>query len=130
MKNRVILVSILSLLGISLLAQDKINFKSVSVEAFKKAIADTNVVLVDVRTAEEFKEAHIPGTKFNIDVLEDSFSMKASELLPKASSVAIYCRSGNRSKTAARKLGNAGYKVIELDSGFKGWVEAGEKTTK
>ena len=40
--------------------------------------------------------------------------------------VALYCRSGNRSKTAARILADKGYEVIELGTGFRGWVAAGK----
>ena len=52
-------------------AQDK-GFESLPVEAFKRAIADTTVVRLDVRTAEEFAEGHIEKA-INIDVLKSDF---------------------------------------------------------
>ena len=56
---------------LNMLAQDKLPFKSVGVSEFARAVADTSYVVLDVRTAEEYAEAHIPGTDFNIDVLEE-----------------------------------------------------------
>ena len=105
-------------------------FKTVDVNEFEKFISDTTVTLLDVRTPAEYAEGHIPGTHFNIDVLEDSYTKVATETLPKDKPVALYCRSGNRSKNAARILAEKGYEVVELGSGFRGWVAAGKKTAK
>ena len=62
----------LSFLGLS--CQSRQQFKSVDVEQFEKFISEKDVTLLDVRTAEEYSDGHIPGTDFNIDVLEDSFT--------------------------------------------------------
>lgn len=105
-------------------------FKTVDVNEFDKFIADTTVTLLDVRTAAEHAEGFIPGTHFNIDVLEDTYTKIATETLPKDKPVALYCRSGNRSKNAARILAEKGYEVVELGSGFRGWVAAGKKTER
>ncbi len=103
-------------------------FKTVEVDEFEKFIADTAVILLDVRTAEEHAEGFIPGTHFNIDVLKDTYTKTATETLPVDKPVALYCRSGNRSKNAARILAEKGYEVVELGTGFRGWVAAGKKT--
>ena len=105
-------------------------FKTVDVTEFAKAVADTSYVVLDVRTAAEHAEGHIPGTHFNIDVLEDSYTENALKMLPKDKPVALYCRSGNRSKNAARILAEKGYQVLELGTGFRGWVAAGKDITK
>ena len=102
------------------------NFKIVDAHEFDKFIKDTTVTVVDVRTAAEHAEGYIPGTDFNIDVLEDTYTKIATETLPKDKPVALYCRSGNRSKTAARILADKGYEVVELGTGFRGWVAAGK----
>ena len=105
-------------------------FKTVDANEFEKFISDTTVTLLDVRTAAEHAEGYIPGTHFNIDVHEDSYTEVAAETLPKDKPVALYCRSGNRSKNAARILAEKGYEVVELGTGFRGWVAAGKKTAK
>ena len=105
-------------------------FKTVDVNEFEKFIADTTVTLLDVRTASEHAEGFIPGTHFNIDVLESTYTKLATETLPKDKPVALYCRSGNRSKKAARILADNGYEVVELGTGFRGWVAAGKKMTR
>ena len=100
-------------------------FKSLSVDEFEKAIADKDVVRVDVRSQEEWEEGHIPGS-IVIDVQKDDFLEKALELLPKDKTIAVNCRTGKRSKTAAGILADEGYNVIDLDTGFYGWRDAGK----
>ena len=105
-------------------------FKTVDVAEFAEAVSDTSYVVLDVRTPEEHAEGHIPGTHFNIDVLEDNYTDTALKQLPKDKTVALCCRSGNRSKNAARILAENGYQVLELGTGFRGWLSAGKDTTK
>lgn len=97
-------------------------FKTVDAEEFARVIADTCVVVLDVRTAAEFAGGHI-GRAINIDVLQDGFSAKVKSVVPEGKTVALYCRSGNRSKKAASLLSDK-YKVVELGSGYKGWLES------
>ena len=94
--------------------------------AFEQAIADTTVIRLDVRTSEEFAAGHIDHA-INIDVLKPDFEQRATSTLPLSKTIAINCRSGKRSKRAAQILVRHGYRVIELDSGYLGWVAAGKK---
>lgn len=104
-------------------------YRSMTVDEYERSIADSNVVRVDVRTAEEFAEGHIAGS-INIDVLKSDFETMAKSTLPKNKTIAVNCRSGKRSKTAAGILARNGYKVIELDSGYNGWVSSGKPIAK
>lgn len=104
-------------------------FKSVSVEAYERIIADSSVIRLDVRTAKEFAEGHIPNA-VNIDVLQPDFIKKALATIPRNRTIAVNCRSGKRSKTAADLLAKKGYKGVELDSGFKGWITDGNNIVK
>lgn len=99
------------------------NFESLNVEAFEKVISDTSVVRLDVRSIDEYASGHI-AKAINIDVMKDDFTTKATSLLPKDKTIALYCRSGRRSKRAAGILAENGYKVIELNSGISGWINA------
>lgn len=103
------------------------DFKIVDANEFARYIQDNDVTVLDVRTPEEHSEGFIPGTDFNIDVLQVSYTKIATEKLPKDKPVALYCRSGNRSKKAAKILADKGYEVVELGTGFRGWVAAGKK---
>lgn len=98
---------------------------SVTVEEFEKAISDSKVQLVDVRTPEEFAQGNIPGS-INIDVNSGHFGADVDSLLDEENKVAIYCRSGRRSKKAAEILSMMGFDVVELDKGYNGWVESGK----
>lgn len=103
-------------------SNEKHGFKSVAVQEFANIIADTTtVILVDVRTAEEYGSGHIENA-LNIDVKQDNFEKNAINMLPKDKTIAVYCRSGRRSKKAAEILSKNGYNVIELDSGYTGWT--------
>ena len=84
------------------------------------------VPLLDVRTAEEYAEGHIPGA-VNLDWESDGFMEKVKELIPVDSPVAVYCRTGRRSAEAAGKLAKAGYTVYNLEGGYEGWT-GGEGT--
>lgn len=109
--------------------QSKRDFKTVPVKEFASLIEDASVQRLDVRTMAEYSEGHILGT-ININVLDDSFAVMADSTLQKDKPVALYCRSGKRSKKAAAILSEKGYKVYELDKGFNAWQEAGEKVEK
>lgn len=109
--------------------QQKGNFKSLPVEEFASVIQDEDVQRLDVRTVAEYSEGHIPGT-MNINVLDDSFATIADSVLQKDKPVALYCRSGKRSKKAAAILSSKGYVVYDLDKGLNAWQEAGEKIEK
>lgn len=109
-------------------AQDD-RFRSLTVDEYETAISDTCILRLDVRTAEEYADGHIANT-LNIDVLKDDFEKKALATLPKDKIIAVNCRSGKRSKNAAKILVENGYSVIELDAGYNGWVGAGKPIVK
>ena len=95
---------------------------SVTASVFADSIDNPGVQLVDVRTPDEFSAGNIPGS-VNIDVHTGHFGETAATMLDKAYTVAVYCRSGNRSKNAAKTLSMMGYNVVELDGGYNDWVE-------
>ncbi|MDD7119215.1 MAG: rhodanese-like domain-containing protein [Bacteroidales bacterium] len=95
-------------------------FESLDNEGFAEVLKDTTVQLVDVRTPEEFAEGHIPDA-LNINVMDENFIDLAISSLDRKRTVAVYCRSGRRSKTAAGELAKEGFKVVELEGGFLGW---------
>lgn len=101
------------------------NFESVSADEFAREIAKEGVQLVDVRTAAEYADGHIPNA-VNIDVYSSDFAEKIAKL-DKERTVAIYCRSGRRSKNAAEQAVKLGFKVVELDGGVLSWSGALEQ---
>lgn len=97
----------------------------VSVDEFASVIAEPGVVIVDVRTPEEFASGHIAGA-VNIPVENADFIDQVSQLDP-AVTYAVYCRSGNRSQPAVAGMQSAGLNAIfELESGTVGWADAGQ----
>ena len=99
------------------------NFDNYEVKEFAELIADSNVVILDVRKADEFAEGHIQGAIL-IDQFQSDFIELAKAKLPKDKKIAIYCRSGRRSANAASKLTDVGYKCVNLKGGILAWKEA------
>ena len=92
---------------------------AVNADEFSREIAKPGVQIVDVRTAEEYAAGHIPNA-VNVDVLSPDFSKNIAKL-DKTQPVALYCRSGRRSKSAAEQSAKLGFQVIELDGGILSW---------
>ena len=109
--------------------KQKVEYKNLSSAQFEELIKDANIQLVDVRTLAEHMEGHIPGS-LNINVKDEQFSSCADDLLDKDKEVAVYCRSGRRSRTAADILVKKGFKVYNLDKGILNWIEEGREIAK
>ena len=117
--KRILLLGALVLIGAYVYSQHRASatFKSVGNAEFARIIADTTVQLVDVRTPAEFAAGHIPEA-VNIDVRGEKFDEEVRSTLDPSRPVAVYCRSGARSKAAARALTEKGFRVYELNKGF------------
>lgn len=86
--------------------QSSTDIESVSPTAFSKIIdADASIVRLDVRTPAEYAEGHIAGS-LNVDVTSPDFVQRVQQQVPKGKTIALYCRSGRRSKMAA-EIGRA-----------------------
>ena len=120
MKN--ILTCLFAALGLTTACGQQ-NFENMEVKEFAELITDSNVVILDVRKADEFAEGHIKGAIL-IDQFQSDFVEQAQAKLPIDKTIAIYCRSGRRSSNAAGKLADIGYKCVNLKGGIIAWKEA------
>ena len=102
-------------------------FHPISQEEAKQRMAlDDGHVVVDVRRQDEYDAGHIPGA---ILVPNETIGTEPPDLLPDMDQVIlIYCRSGRRSKEAARKLAEMGYRNVYEFGGILDWT--GAITTK
>ena len=80
--------------------------------------AGGDVILLDVRTQEEYEGGHIPGA-----VCLPNEDIQAELPLPfeKDAEILVYCRSGRRSAEAAEKLANMGYTNVADFGGIQDW---------
>ena len=77
--------------------------------------------LVDVRTPEEYAEGYIPGA---VNLPLDTIGETPDPALPNLEqTILVYCRSGNRSKTAAARLAEQGYTHIIEIGGIRDWPD-------
>lgn len=96
---------------------------------FEKFQKGEKLTLLDVREADEYEEVHIPGTTQRISVKELSESTLNAAGIKKNDQVVVYCRSGARSRVAAKLMRDLGYaNVWELNSGIIHWMEDGFPT--
>ena len=80
---------------------------------------EENYLILDVRTPEEYEEAHIPEA---VNVPNETIGTeKIPELPDKEQLIFVYCRSGNRSKQASQKLADLGYTNIIEFGGINDW---------
>ena len=119
---------LLAVLGLTSACGQK-NYESTDVQGFAELIADSSVVVLDVRTAAEYAEGHIQGAIL-IDQGQSDFVENAKAALPAEKTIAVYCKSGRRSAKAAGKLAALGYKCVSLKGGILAWKEAGLPVTK
>lgn len=129
----VALVALLSLAGCSDVAgqstdaspaQGDVSGQSLDADAFADLASTADVVVLDVRTPDEFAEGHLEGA-VNMDVSSPDFTAGLAELDP-SSTYAVYCRSGNRSQVALQQMQGAGIEAVaDLAGGIQAWVASG-----
>ncbi|WP_293745818.1 rhodanese-like domain-containing protein [uncultured Paraglaciecola sp.] len=111
---------VLSLLSVSAYSA---NVSNISQQELLKA--DTNnLVIVDVRTAEEFQQGHVPNA-INVplsEIIDNPAILNSSKGKP----IILYCRSGYRAGKAAEALTKDGYQNLShLEGDMQGWLKAG-----
>ncbi len=83
-----------------------------------------DLVVLDVRTPEEFSEGHLTNA-VNVDFYADDFAGNLAAL-DKDVPYVLYCRSGNRSGTTAEQMRSLGFsEVYEIDGGILSWIDDG-----
>lgn len=88
-------------------------------EAKARIDSGDNIIILDVRTAAEYESGHIQGA---ILIPNETITNKKPELLPDLNAeILIYCRSGNRSAQAAKKLIAIGYTNVYDFGGIIDW---------
>ena len=123
-----LLTCLLAVLGLNTACGQQ-NFENTDVQGFAELVRDTNVVVLDVRTAEEYADGHIERA-VNIDYKKNDFMDRAKATLPTGKTIAIYCRSGRRSANAASMLAPEGYVLVNLKGGIIDWQNAGMPVVK
>lgn len=116
---------ILVLLSLLLLAgcgggEKETAYQQISQEEAKEMMDTQDVVILDVREQDEYDSGHIPdAVLLPVGTIDED---AAAAVIPeKDSTVLVYCRSGNRSKTASSALAELGYTNIYEFGGIKTW---------
>ncbi len=117
-KLLVFLVLLVMLIGCS--KENKASYVSISTnEAIAMMEEETDYIILDVRTVQEYQAGHIKGA---INYPNENIGDGAIDILPdKDQLIFVYCRSGNRSKLASAKLVNLGYTNIVEFGGINSW---------
>jgi len=101
-------------------AQQVIQIQSTEVQQQLKK--DNSWVILDVRTADEFKEGHIKGA-INIDIRQPDALNKIDKLNHNAKYL-VHCRTNHRSKIAVDHMAQSGFKTVyQMTDGWNGWSQ-------
>ena len=129
--NKVVIIFIIAAVLVLVITSGKLmaqkqGYKQIS-QAQAKEIMDTrsDYIILDVRTEKEFAAGHIKGA---ILIPDYEIRLRAEKELPdKAKTILVYCRSGRRSKLAARDLAELGYTDVLEFGGIIDWKYEIEK---
>lgn len=96
------------------------SYQTISSDEAKKMMdEDSDVIILDVRTKDEFDTGHIEGA---ILIPDDKIEEKAEEILTdKSAVILVYCRSGRRSALASASLAQSGYTNVYDFGGIIDW---------
>ena len=95
-------------------------YQQITQEAAKQMMEEQDVIILDVREQHEFDSGHIPGAVL-LSVGSITAETASAVIPEKDSVVLVYCRSGNRSKTASAALAELGYTQIYEFGGINTW---------
>ena len=114
----------LSLFGFMNISCNSQTLPSLPPDEFAEGLKKENVILLDVRTPDEYLESHLKGA-VQIDYHDENFAEQVSEL-DTNKTVYVYCRSGSRSAGAQEIMLKQHFKnVINLKGGIVAWKKAG-----
>ncbi len=116
-----IMLCLLGTLGLTNACSQQ-SFENVDVKTFAELIENQDVIILDVRTADEFNQGHLENA-INIDFKQPDFMEKVKSTLPTDKTIAVYCRSGRRSAAAAQMMAAEKYKLVNLQGGILAWKE-------
>ena len=102
------------------------NYQQITQETAKEMMDTQEVVILDVREQYEFDAGHIPGAVL-LPVGTITEDTAAAVIEDSDTVVLVYCRSGNRSKTASQALADMGYTNIYEFGGINTWPYEIEK---
>lgn len=103
-------------------------YKNVTAQEAKTMIDKGDIVVVDVRTPQEWNAGHLKGA-IHANVNDPSFQ-STIEKIGKDKKVLVYCAAGGRSATASGKMTSMGWKnVWNMTGGYTSWSSAGLPTT-
>lgn len=115
---------ILTAIAIAVTAACAQTYSDADIAAAKKMIAKGDVVIVDVRTPEEFRAGHIDKAVL-ANINDASFDTKIASIA-KDKKVLVYCAAGGRSARASKIMSEKGWKnVTNMKGGFNAWASAG-----
>ena len=83
-------------------------------------------LVVDVRQPDEYRRGHISGSKL---IPLGELSSRMNEL-PKDKEIVLVCASGNRSRSATKRLVSEGYNAVNMNGGMMSWARSGQAIKK
>ena len=119
--NRIAILSLILVFSCELLSSPETNIIS---ESDFIELKDSEYILIDVRTQDEFDSGHI-NSAINLDFYSNTFKNDILSL-SKNETIVLYCRTNNRSSKTATILQENGYRdILVIKGGITEWVKNG-----
>jgi rhodanese-related sulfurtransferase len=98
-------------------------YKALTPAGLTQLVNRNNALLIDVSSIQDYEKGHVPGARH---VAMSQFDPESKDLAKaRELPIAIYCKSGQTSATAAKRLKKAGFSdVYTLEGGLRSWMEA------
>lgn len=129
--SQIVLFASIMVFSNQIIGQATINspIKNVSAHDAQSALKDKDIIILDIRTAGEFKASHIKGA-INIDFYNPKFAENIKKL-DRNQKYFVYCRSGNRTGQSMRLFTSLGFKkIVHLYRGINDWNASGYSMVK
>ncbi|MEO5602813.1 MAG: rhodanese-like domain-containing protein [Cyclobacteriaceae bacterium] len=122
--KKILIVVVGAILFNSCNPKENQSIQVLSLDSFEKRLNELpDKIILDVRTPEEYQDAHIKNATLR-DIYDPDFKEKVNNL-DKSKPIFVYCASGIRSEKAANILSQLGFKKIyHMEGGLKQWISA------
>lgn len=132
MKRKILIFLVFSIFLLFILSLKEVTIRKVTADEVYQMLQKNpdmkDLVIIDVRTPEEYKSVHIDKA-INIDFYSSNFKKELAKLDRKKIYI-LYCRSGNRTGKTVKIMEELGFKNIYDMGALKDWIDKGYPVVK
>ncbi|BAQ59857.1 rhodanese domain protein [Geminocystis sp. NIES-3708] len=114
---------------VELAQESKTRIQEITIDEAQKAIAEKDVIILDVRETDEYESGHLADTlHLSLGEVKEQIH---NVIKDKSTKIICYCGGGNRSALATDTLNQLGYEnVVSLMGGITAWENSGKEVIR